>query len=345
MKKLNLFLSSVLMITLLVISCKKEQTETTQDSNKKENVKLPTLTTIEVTSITETSAKTGGSIIGDSNEVVTQRGVVWSTSPNPTIVDTNKTNDGSGVGNFISTITGLTGNTKYYVRAYATNSAGTAYGNELSFTTSQSGGGGIVTNPGAGVTFDGYNYSSIVLGNGQEWMAENLRTTSYANGDPIPNVSDATQWRNLTTGAWAHYDNDNPNESSYGKLYNWYAVSDSRNMCPTGWRVPSDSDWTDLINYLGGAAVAGGKMKSVGSQYWQSPNTSATDESGFSGLPGGYRTDVGDFITIRSNGNWWSSTELHSNYAWYYLLNSRNGIVSKEYNYYRSGLSVRCIKD
>ena len=109
-------------------------------------------------------------------------------------------------------------------------------------TTGFSGGTGVVSNPGAGVTYGGVNYPTVVLGNGQEWMAENLRTTTYANGDPIPNVTDPNQWGALTTGAWAHYNNDSQYENPYGKLYNWYAVDDSRNVCPTGWHVPSDAE-------------------------------------------------------------------------------------------------------
>ena len=179
---------------------------------------LATLTTLPIGNITDITATTGGNITNDGGTPVTQRGVVWSVSPNPTTAN-NSTNNGSGTGSFTSNLTGLTASTTYYVRSYATNSAGTSYGNEASFTTT-AGGGGIVTNPGAGVTFDGYTYPSIVLGNGQEWMAENLRTTTYANGDPIPNITDDTQWENLTTGAWSHYNNDSQYENPYGKLYN-----------------------------------------------------------------------------------------------------------------------------
>ena len=206
-------------------------------------------------------------------------------------------------------------------------------------------GGGIVTNPGAGVTFNGYTYTSIVLGNGQEWMAENLRTTTYANGDPIPNVTDVNQWEDLTTGAWAHYNNDSQYENPYGKLYNWYTVNDPRNVCPTGWHVPTDAEWTVLSDYLGGSAVAGGKMKSTGTQYWSSPNTDATNESGFSGLPGGDRSNGGTFHYIGRFGYWWSSTEGSTNGAWSRSLNYYSGSVDR-YDYYeRGGFSVRCLRD
>ena len=209
---------------------------------------LATLTTLPIGNITDIAATTGGNITNDGGTPVTQKGVVWSTSPSPTTAN-NSTTNGSGTGSFTSNLTSLTASTTYYVRAYATNSAGTAYGNEVSFTTT-AGGGGIVTNPGAGVNFNGYTYTSIVLGNGQEWIAENLRTTTYANGDLIPNVTDGTQWSNLTTGAWVHYNNDNQYENPYGKLYNWYTVADPRNVCPTGWHVPTDAEYTLLTDYL-----------------------------------------------------------------------------------------------
>jgi len=205
----------------------------------------------------------------------------------------------------------------------------------------------ITSNPGAGVIFDGYNYPTIELGNGQEWMAENLQTTTYANGDPIPNVTNNNQWQSLTAGAWSHYNNDSLNENPYGKLYNWYVVSDSRNVCPTGWHVPNDEEWTKLTDYLGYIAVAGGKMKSTGTQYWESPNTDATNESGFSGQPGGYRSIDGTFYGFGNFGQWWSSTELDitSNEVWVRYLIYNSAVVSNNFYKKKSGNSIRCLKD
>jgi uncharacterized protein (TIGR02145 family) len=302
---------------------------------------LAVISTLAINNITSTTASSGGDISNDGGTLVTQRGVVWSTSPNPTTAGSS-TNDGSGVGAFSSTLSGLSGNTTYYIRAYATNSAGTSYGNELSFTTTS--GGGIVSNPGAGVIFDGNNYTSVVLGNGQEWMAENLRSTIYANGDPIPNVQDQVQWNSLTTGAWVHSNNDIQFDNPYGKLYNRYAVNDSRNICPTGWHVPTDSDWDLFTNYLGGVAVAGGKMKLAGTLYWLSPNTDATNESGFSGLPGGARTPVGfgGNPGTGSVGLYWTSS-IGSNPK---DLNYNDSWLSFTYPASDSwGASVRCLKD
>ena len=304
---------------------------------------LATITTTATTSITGSTAVSGGNVINDGGTLVTQRGVCYSTSPSPTTANTTIIS-GSGVGSFTSNFTGLTASTTYYLRAYATNSAGTAYGNELTFTTT-AGGGGIVTNPGAGVTFDGYSYATIVLGNGQEWMSENLRTTTYANGDPIPNVTDNTQWQILTTGAWAHYNNDSQYENPYGKLYNWYTVADPRNVCPTGWHVPTDGEYTLLTDYLGGESIAGGKMKSTGIQYWTSPNTDATNESGFSGLPGGRRGYDGPFYDIGFPGFWWSSTDVLTTSAWLRFLSYDSGNVYRDNASRFSGFSVRCLRD
>jgi uncharacterized protein (TIGR02145 family) len=304
---------------------------------------LAAITTAAVTSITGATAVSGGNISSDGGSLITQRGVCYSTTPTPTTANTTVIS-GSGTGSFTCNLSGLVPNTTYYVRAYAINSAGTAYGNALSFTTT-SGGGGIVSNPGAGVTFDGYTYSSFVLGNGQEWMAENLRTTAYANGDPIPNITNNTQWLNLTTGAWSHYNNDSQYENPYGKLYNWYTVADARNVCPTGWHVPTDAEYTLLTDYLGGEPVAGGKMKSTGTQYWLSPNTNATNESGFSGLPGGVRYNVGTFSPIGYSGNWWSSTEDDASNAWSRYLYYYVGDVYRTNDPKGDGFSVRCLRD
>ena len=304
---------------------------------------LATISTLPIGNITSTSATSGGNITNNGGSLITQRGVCYSTSPSPTTANTTIIS-GSGTGSFTSNLTSLTASTTYYVRAYATNSAGTAYGNEVSFITT-AGGGGIVTNPGAGVTFNGYTYASIVLGNGQEWMAENLRTTVYANGDPIPNITDATQWPYLTAGAWVHYNNDSQHENPYGKLYNWYTVADPRNVCPTDWHVPSDAEYTLLTDYSGGESVAGGTMKSTGTQYWISPNTYATNESGFSGLPGGQSASDGQFNNFGSLGGWWSSTEDGTLYAWLRYLTYDYGEVFRSLNPKESGFSVRCLRD
>jgi uncharacterized protein (TIGR02145 family) len=176
-------------------------------------------------------------------------------------------------------------------------------------------------------------------------MADNLRTTSYANGDPIPNVTNGAQWFNLTTGAWCHYNNDNQYQNPYGKLYNWHTVADSRNVCPTGWHVPTNAEFTLLTDYLGGYIVAGGKMKSTGTEYWQSPNAEAINESGFSGLPGGFRDGSGIFNAVGSSGLWWSSTENGTPFAWKRTLFYDNGIAESENPNKKNGCCDRCLRD
>lgn len=273
-------------------------------SFKTHGISMPVLTTMAVTDITQTTAISGGEITSDGGATVTARGVCWSTSQNPTISD-SKTEDGTGAGSFTSSISGLVPNTGYYVRAYATNSAGTGYGSAMSFTTLEEATGAVDA--------DGNVYSTVVIGN-QEWFAVNLKTTKYNNGTPIPNVTSNSDWGNLTTGAYAWYENNEATyKNAYGALYNWYAVN-TGNLCPTGWRVPTDAEWTTLANYVGGESVAGGKLKSTRTApdahpRWESPNTGATDEYGFSALPGGYRSGSGGFSSIGGNGNWWSSTE------------------------------------
>ncbi len=320
---------------------------------------LASITTNAVSNITGTTAVSGGNITNNGGSLVTQRGVCYSTSPNPTTANTT-ISSGSGTGSFTSNLTSLSVNTTYYVRAFAVNSAGTAYGNQVSFTTT-TGGSGIVSNPGLGVTFNGYTYSTIILGNGQEWMAENLRTNTYANGDNIPNIVDNLQWGYLSidsTGAWAHYDNDNQYENPYGKLYNWYAVVDSRNICPAGWHVPTNTDWNILVKYIDPQAdticgncspstMAGGKMKFSGTQYWLNPNLGATNESGFNGLPSGWRQRYGIYSGIGENGSFWSSQEdnTFSLNAWSFGLDFSYSDVLKYSDDKRHGLSVRCLRD
>ena len=198
---------------------------------------------------------------------------------------------------------------------------------------------------------DGNTYKTVYVGS-QQWMAENLKVSKYNDGSAIPNVTDNTQWQNTTTGAWAYYNNDLANNAKYGKLYNWYALSPTtngnKNVCPTGWHVPTDAEWTVLTNYLGGATVAGGKMKEVGTTSWNSPNTDATNTSLFTGLPGGSRTSSGSYTdgTIGNSGYWWSSTEVSTTNAWYRGIGTNFGLLYRDNFYFKNfGLSVRCLKD
>ncbi len=185
---------------------------------------------------------------------------------------------------------------------------------------------------------------TVVIGT-QQWMRENLDVLTYRNGDVIPQVTDATTWAGLTTGAWCYYSNDPLNGAIYGKLYNWYAVNDPRGLAPQGWHIPTDAEWTTLSTLLGGDVAAGGKMKTTGITRWTTPNTSATNESGYAGLPGGNRNNSGTFNVVGNFGFWWSSTEDGTLDARYRILYYNIGDVSSYVNGKRVGFSVRCLRD
>jgi uncharacterized protein (TIGR02145 family) len=248
-------------------------------------------------------------------------------------------------------MTGLTGLTAYYVRAYATNSVGTSYGNEISFTT-------LVDYTGQTGTIngiDGNTYQTIGIGS-QIWMAENLKTTKYNDGTAIPNLTGGDTWAAATTGAYGDYSNNPSNSTTYGRLYNWYAVDNNaatkvasnggKNVCPTSWHVSTNAEWTTLTTYLGGESVAGGKLKETGTTHWASPNTGATNETGFTALPGGYRYRDGSYAGgYGGHGYWWSSTEASSVSAWYRVIYFNYIYVEIYYDEKRYGFSVRCLKD
>ena len=188
------------------------------------------------------------------------------------------------------------------------------------------------------------DYPSLSIGT-QNWMEKNLEVTSYQNGDAIPYVTDPTAWAGLTTGAWCYYNNDPT--SGFGKLYNWYAVADSRGLCPAGWHVPSDNEFTILTDYLGGLSVAGGKMKTTGTTRWVSPNAGATNSSGFAGLPSGYRSETGAFSDLYYSTLWWTSTqhEVYPTFARDRYVDMGYSNLISSFHIKKSGYPVRCIKD
>jgi uncharacterized protein (TIGR02145 family) len=187
-------------------------------------------------------------------------------------------------------------------------------------------------------------FETVTIGT-QVWMLKNLDVDHYRNGDSIPEVRDNKEWSKLTTGAWCYYNNSDSLGKIYGKLYNGYAVKDSRGLAPIGYHVPSDAEWTTLTNYLGGESVAGGKMKEKGTIHWSSPNEGATNSSGFLGLPGGSRNYNGGCDGVWDCGFWWPDTVGDSTGAMFrYILNSYTNIF-KYFDRIVWGFSVRCIKD
>ncbi len=296
---------------------------------------IPTLATTNVESITSSSAIIGGNIITDGGATITFRGVCWSISHNPTTSD-SKTSEATGTGVFSSYIIGLKANSTYYVRAYATNSAGTAYGNELLFKTTD-----LTVNEITDI--EGNVYGTIKIGN-QVWMAQSLKTGKINDGTTIPLVKDNNTWAKMTTPAYCWYDNNDDDQNMYGALYNWYAANSS-NICPSGWHVPSDQEWTVLATSLGGEAIAGGKMKETGFLHWLSPNTGATNTSGFTGLGGGNRNINGAFFNMAITGDYWSTTEYNTSEAWDRFLYARDQILSREHYAKTIGFFIRCVKN
>jgi len=189
---------------------------------------------------------------------------------------------------------------------------------------------------------DGNNYKVVKIGS-QYWMAENLKVTHYNNGGAIPHVTDTTQWTNITSGAYCNYDNNIINVETYGRLYNWYAVDDTRNIAPQGWHVPNDIEWHELLNYFGGQSVAGGKMKETGLLHWSPPNTGATNESGFTALPGGGRYN--NFFSLKNTAYFWSSTSIHSAAASYAILFHDRIDLIMPFDPKTLGMSIRCVRD
>jgi len=329
-----------ILTTLLLLnvfsSCKKDE--------------APTLTTTEVTDITTTSAVSGGNISFDGGSMVFERGVCWSTNTNPTIQN-SKTSDGEGKGSFISSITNLEGATKYYLRAYASNSVGVGYGNELSFTTDTP---YIIFpiityNPnltyGSVTDIEGNVYKTIQIGT-QTWMAENLMTSKYNDNTNITLVTDSATWSNLTTEGFCWYGNDKQTYGEiYGVLYNFYAVNTGK-LCPTGWHVPSNTDWAALIDYLGGSYSAALDLKESGLYHWIDINT-GTNNSGFTALPGGSRYMWGQFDGIGLYSVWWSSviSPEYPSLAYYMSIEYNSIADAGSTCNFNFGVSVRCIKD
>ena len=307
---------------------------------------LPVLTTFSVTDIVDTGAIAGGNISDDGGSEVTFRGICYGSTHYPTIND-EQINDEEFIGrSFLINISGLFPGTDYYLRAFATNSVGTSYGNEVVFRTFLA-------------DVEGNLYKTVEIGN-QDWMAENLRTTKYNDGTAIPKApSYPGAWLDLKTNpAYCWFNYDSIYKKDYGALYKWGSVY-SGELCPSGWHVPSEEDWHQLMQYLDPntieepyypngpeSLIAGGKLKETGTEHWWSPNTGATNEFGFTALPGGYRLYEGSFMGMGEFCWFWSRSDtiLHGN-ALTRLLYFENSKVIKRYYHPWGGYSVRCLKN
>jgi uncharacterized protein (TIGR02145 family) len=334
------WIKQVLFVAILLIftaCCKKD--------------KMPIVTTSPVSCVTRTTAQSGGSITSNGGAGIIEKGVCWNTQGNPTVLN-DKTNEGSGSEPFLSSIAGLSMNTTYYLRAYATNSSGTSYGSQESFTTAI-----IIFNPssayGSVTDIEGNVYKTIQIGS-QTWMAENLRTTSYNNGDLIGTTSPATLDISGETDAkyqWA-YDGNECSVDIFGRLYTFYAITDARGVCPTGWHVPGYEEWVILVSPYGtgGIDFHGAELMESETTHWNRTDITGTNETGFTALPGGYRLQNGTFKGMTSSGEYWTSTTywqfsmppLYVPIPW----SPNYGITpSSTFEVEQDGLSVRCIKD
>jgi uncharacterized protein (TIGR02145 family) len=291
--------------------------------------------TSNIIDTTEYSAIGGGEIISNGGFAITERGVCWSIYENPTIYDTH-TNDGTGSGIFTSNLTGLIPNTDYYVRAYAINSLGITYGNEITFTTLP----GLFT-CGDFLDYYGQKYYTVQIGS-QCWFKDNLNMGEFINGS-------ISQTNNNIFEKHCYY-NQESNCEVYGGLYQWdemmqYTTQQgAQGICPNDWHIPSLDEFNLLIDYLGGTNVSGGEMKETGTLHWLPPNTGATNGSGFTGLPGGVSKGSQSCFDLGAIGYYWSSTGntgwAHYGYLTYDSAMGTTDGITKEY-----GLSVRCLKD
>jgi len=298
----------------------------------------PALTTIPISNIAAFTAVSGGNITYDGGGIITARGVCWSTTPEPDLND-SFTSEVTGSASFPSTMTNLAPATTYYVRAYAKNSAWTVYGDQKTFTTKLA-------------DADGNLYNTIKIGT-QLWMTENLRATKLNDNTPIPEVTDNTLWIGSSVPAYSWYNNDIVYKPTYGALYNWYAVNSGK-LCPTGWHVPTDDEFSILEQSLGMSAdqltIWGWRGTDQGTQLknttgWETEGN-GTNSSGFSALPGGYRFGAtGDFYLLTTITYWWTATEHDADRGWYRRLDSSSPAVYRASTSKKGGKYIRCIKN
>lgn len=296
---------------------------------------LATLSTHAITNIADLTATSGGNIANNGGAEVTARGICWSQTANPTIANF-KTTNGAGNGDFIGEMTGLYPSTVYYVRAYATNNGGTAYGNEVSFTTSA---GPVLPSL---TDIDGNTYAMVQIGT-QKWMAESLRTTHYRDGSSIATGLTESQWQTTTSGAYAKNGNSAQEIKDYGSHYNWYAMTDSRKLCPAGSHLPTREEWRELVNYLGGMSEAAVKLRSTGTTYWN--NSSGTNSSGFNAHGAGFRDAAGFYALVRSQALFGSTTSTDATQFYALGIKASTDEITEIPRLNATGTSVRCIGD
>jgi uncharacterized protein (TIGR02145 family) len=313
-----------LMISFTFVSCKKDN-----------NISLPTAKTYAPLFIASYTVTVGFEVVSDGGSPIIDCGIFMSASVNPETSGT-RLQIAKDTGLFVVQINNLTPNTQYYIKAYAINAKGESRGDQVNFAS-----------PGTAMDYDNNVYETTKIGN-QQWMAKNLKTTHFLNGDLISTTTPATfdiSGESSPKYQWA-YGGDDANTSAYGRLYTFYTITDTRKVCPAGWHIPTDTDWTTLESALGGFTIAGSSLKETGNSHWVSPyNLDATNMACFKALPGGYRNEIGGFSFTGNYGFWWSSTEGDISYAWVRSLSVQSSQITRSSFYKKSGLSVRCIKD
>ncbi|MGD0340782.1 MAG: fibrobacter succinogenes major paralogous domain-containing protein [Bacteroidales bacterium] len=334
---------SLLSVAAILNSCKKSDESSSSGSTSL------TVTTNSVSVFGQRWATLSGTVnVNNQTAIIafdygTSASYGSSISADPDTLSDNKSTTVSAV------ISSLVPDKTYYYRVKAIISSDTTYGSEMTFTTKDSIKSTFIFNPnlkyGSVSDIDGNTYKTIEIGT-QTWMAENLNVTKLNDGTPIPFITNATAWTELSTPAYCWYNYDSV---SYGALYNWYVVdaasNGNRNVCPSGWHIPSNNELATLITFSGGEVEAGGKLKETGTTHWYSTNSYVTNETGFTAIPAGYRYYSGTFNNIRRYSYWWSSTTSSSLDAYCRNLyfdynNAETGVSNK-----KSGLSIRCIKD
>ncbi len=313
------------------------------------HIEVPSLTTKDIYKMDNYSVYCGGTITDDHSGTVISRGVCWSKSHNPTIADNIAMEiQAIPVTSTYSTYTTWTPpNTTYYFRAFATNSAGTGYGNEIVYTTTDS---PTIFNPAIVYNsiedIEGNVYKTVVIGS-QTWMAENLRTTKFNDGSTIPLINNKSMWKELTTAGFSWPNYDDGLKSTFGGMYNYYAVSTGK-LCPSGWHVPDKTEMTTMMYYLGGVAVAGGKLKESGTEHWRSPNVGGSNESGFTAIPSSYMySEYGELVPIAGTlAFWWLSGDYTTSFADVMdIQDDQERLVTFNTIDFQSGVPVRCIKN
>lgn len=324
---------------------------------------LPVVTTNAVSEVSNNTAVCGGEITFDGGSPIIEKGVCWSLTSNPTIAD-SVTSNGSGTGAFTSNIIGLSDSTTYYVRAYATNSQGTAYGAEIVFTTLDTHVTPYEIVTGTTTDQEGNEYTTLTIGS-QIWMASNLRTTSFNDDVAILEVTSTSEWSALSSSAQRLHANlvEPDSIEYYGRMYNWYAVNTGK-LCPTGWHVPSASEWDEFVNFLvehgynyDNSTTENKIGKAIASQIdWEvygsesvgtvGNNTSENNSTGFAGFPGGYTDANGMTYSFHYSSYWWTSTEFNTTGATSrYLSTGSESLGMYEQTDKRNGFYVRCVKN